>query len=682
MSAIVEAIAPGSSSGSDRGFFGGILEGVGNGVSDVFKAVEDVGRAIDTYVIEPIEKDPVQAVAMAAAAYYLGPMAAAQFGTSAAVGTGIAVGGAKTAYALSQGKEFDQALKEGAVAGITSGAIHGAVDYFTTPEVDASLMDAGGDASTPVVREYEGPDLDLDVGTKPLPPADPSKTLGHEYEGPDLDLNAGTGPIQPTTPEVQPTSSSPLSQYRSSPDLNVQPVAPPPSPLQAQAPTIPNVPSLEISDLSIPSTDLSAGLRQVQAPAGYENFSYTPFKPSDSYNMYGEPNYNIDYGNSPGLQPQSSPSLTRMGGGTGVTAPVQGTSEFTYGPGAGEDYVGQSDYWRNNGKTYGAPSPDGTIGAKGVTPEVPGYSYTPTQNVGELSAWEKLTRGDLGGATKDAGTGAWNYAKNVAYENPWTTAAGLAIGADYLANPPKEPDKPTKTTGSTKDTRFTKSLDIYNYVRDRANYQGDLTKYGQKGQGGEQQFFKNERFEPVPIVQPTTAAKNGGLMQMRRFAQGGQMQGSPQMDPRRAQMMQAMAQQRPAGMGSQQMPSQGGLQQGMQQAPRPQMPQRPRDPKMAYYQYGNPPARGMAMGGLNQVHSMKIGGGADGRSDDVNAVLSDGEYVMDAETVAMLGNGSSKAGAAQLDQMRANLRKQKGQALARGEISPDARSPLSYLKGA
>jgi hypothetical protein len=103
---------------------------------------------------------------------------------------------------------------------------------------------------------------------------------------------------------------------------------------------------------------------------------------------------------------------------------------------------------------------------------------------------------------------------------------------------------------------------------------------------------------------------------------------------------------------------------------------------MAYYQYGNPPARGMAMGGLNQVHSMKIGGGADGRSDDVNAVLSDGEYVMDAETVAMLGNGSSKAGAAQLDQMRANLRKQKGQALARGEISPDARSPLSYLKGA
>jgi hypothetical protein len=32
--------------------------------------------------------------------------------------------------------------------------------------------------------------------------------------------------------------------------------------------------------------------------------------------------------------------------------------------------------------------------------------------------------------------------------------------------------------------------------------------------------------------------------------------------------------------------------------------------------------------------------------------------------------------------MRSNLRKQKGQALSRGQISPDAKSPLSYLRGA
>jgi hypothetical protein len=145
--------------------------------------------------------------------------------------------------------------------------------------------------------------------------------------------------------------------------------------------------------------------------------------------------------------------------------------------------------------------------------------------------------------------------------------------------------------------------------------------------------------------------------------QGGAMPGRPMM-PRNAQGM----------------PPQGAPQ-GMQQG-RPQMPQRPRDPKMAYYQYGNPPVQAKAMGGLSQVHSMKIGGGADGRSDDVNAVLSDGEYVMDAESVAMLGNGSSKAGAAKLDQMRSKLRQHKGKNLASGKISPNAKSPLSYLRRA
>jgi hypothetical protein len=71
---------------------------------------------------------------------------------------------------------------------------------------------------------------------------------------------------------------------------------------------------------------------------------------------------------------------------------------------------------------------------------------------------------------------------------------------------------------------------------------------------------------------------------------------------------------------------------------------------------------------------------SDGRSDDIPAVLSDGEYVMDAETVALLGNGSSDAGAKQLDRMRESLRKQKGKALSKGKFSPNAKSPLAYLQ--
>jgi len=85
-------------------------------------------------------------------------------------------------------------------------------------------------------------------------------------------------------------------------------------------------------------------------------------------------------------------------------------------------------------------------------------------------------------------------------------------------------------------------------------------------------------------------------------------------------------------------------------------------------------------GALSQIARYAKGSGT-GRTDSINARLSDGEYVMDAETVAMLGDGSNEAGARALDRMREEIRKQKGKALAKGKISPDAKSPLTYLKG-
>ena len=74
-----------------------------------------------------------------------------------------------------------------------------------------------------------------------------------------------------------------------------------------------------------------------------------------------------------------------------------------------------------------------------------------------------------------------------------------------------------------------------------------------------------------------------------------------------------------------------------------------------------------------------VQGGGTGRSDSIDARLSDGEYVMDAETVSMLGDGSSKAGAQRLDQFRANIRKQKGRELAKGKFSPNAKRPEEYV---
>jgi hypothetical protein len=76
-----------------------------------------------------------------------------------------------------------------------------------------------------------------------------------------------------------------------------------------------------------------------------------------------------------------------------------------------------------------------------------------------------------------------------------------------------------------------------------------------------------------------------------------------------------------------------------------------------------------------------VNGAGDGRADKIDAKLSDGEYVIDAETVALLGNGSSKAGAQQLDKFRVNIRKHKGQKLASGKFSANAKSPEAYMAG-
>ena len=48
-------------------------------------------------------------------------------------------------------------------------------------------------------------------------------------------------------------------------------------------------------------------------------------------------------------------------------------------------------------------------------------------------------------------------------------------------------------------------------------------------------------------------------------------------------------------------------------------------------------------------------GGGTGQSDDIPALLHDGDYVMDAETVSALGDGSSKAGRHVLDKFRTQI---------------------------
>ena len=75
-----------------------------------------------------------------------------------------------------------------------------------------------------------------------------------------------------------------------------------------------------------------------------------------------------------------------------------------------------------------------------------------------------------------------------------------------------------------------------------------------------------------------------------------------------------------------------------------------------------------------------VKGKGDGQSDDIPAMLADGEYVFDADTVAQLGNGSSDAGAKLLDHFRESLREHKRSAPS-DKIPPKA-SPLAYMQEA
>lgn len=101
--------------------------------------------------------------------------------------------------------------------------------------------------------------------------------------------------------------------------------------------------------------------------------------------------------------------------------------------------------------------------------------------------------------------------------------------------------------------------------------------------------------------------------------------------------------------------------------------------------------QGMAGGGLAGLNAFKSGGeprflkgGGDGMSDDIPATiggrqkarLSDGEFVVPADVVSHLGNGSSRAGAKKLYSMMDNIRRARtGKRRQAPEVSADRYMP-------
>ena len=90
----------------------------------------------------------------------------------------------------------------------------------------------------------------------------------------------------------------------------------------------------------------------------------------------------------------------------------------------------------------------------------------------------------------------------------------------------------------------------------------------------------------------------------------------------------------------------------------------------------------MAAGGKLRVdfrHGDAVTGAGDGQSDDIPAMLADGEFVFPADVVAAIGNGSTKAGSDKLYDMmhgiRAHVRSAKPH-----DLPPEIKSPLDFLK--
>lgn len=258
------------------------------------------------------------------------------------------------------------------------------------------------------------------------------------------------------------------------------------------------------------------------------------------------------------------------------------------------------------------------------------------------------------------------------------------------------------------------------------NYQGAGQKqspaqpapsYFTYGQGPEQQFFQQVKPGGGPIA-PVTGMATGGAVKgfdVGGLVPGGQTAGSmqqimnqgvlaqPGQTPMTPRPMSGMPGQQPGQQVQQGPPPQAppqaqiGLQQRPPSPPPPQMPpstmmqrmqppQRPQMPggmqrPMGRQQFatgGDVPQQG-ALSAVGQ--SRHITGPGDGTSDSIPARLANGEYVIDAQAVSMLGNGDNGAGAKKLDEFRKSLRQHKGGALSKGQMAPDAKPIHKYMGG-
>lgn len=83
-------------------------------------------------------------------------------------------------------------------------------------------------------------------------------------------------------------------------------------------------------------------------------------------------------------------------------------------------------------------------------------------------------------------------------------------------------------------------------------------------------------------------------------------------------------------------------------------------------------------GGLNSLKNSYVKGKGDGTSDSIPAMLANGEFVIPADVVSSLGNGSNDSGAEILSEFLKTIREHKRKADSR-KLPPDSKGALGYL---
>jgi hypothetical protein len=86
-------------------------------------------------------------------------------------------------------------------------------------------------------------------------------------------------------------------------------------------------------------------------------------------------------------------------------------------------------------------------------------------------------------------------------------------------------------------------------------------------------------------------------------------------------------------------------------------------------------------GGLSSMKNTYVKGAGDGTSDSIAAMLANGEFVIPADVVSSLGNGSNDSGAKVLDEFLRTIRAHKRKASPKG-LPPDSKGALGYLETA